>query len=385
MTSGQSLSVFCTDDTSTPKYCAIALRDNPLNQLTVSVYAAAAGWAAIGTGSKMQGSTMFVAWPNGNKTVTSLRKASGESQPQPTESNAVSFTSIHNPLPERLAAWNPPIIFSFNCSANNTAIISTVSSSQFIYAWTDSPPFDQTDSLSSFPQHSNYGGLVLDVSKLGSETVISPGAIHVDLVLLHAALMFVAWGILPWFAIFIARYLKSYLGHAWYLSHKWIMVGVGVLTIAGLVAIELHVVEGTQRFISSTHGIIGTVISFILFPVQGLLGFICNKLWDPKRTKVPWWDLVHRGLGFAIMVLVLAQVQLGLTRYGVSTGLVVAWWLWVALLIIASVWLGEFWLNSVSKNSQSSQLELESIDNLPSSQNESQQQLNPPRGFLHSD
>ncbi|ORY40149.1 hypothetical protein BCR33DRAFT_719547, partial [Rhizoclosmatium globosum] len=217
----------------------------------------------------------------------------------------------------------PNIVFSFTVPLSDTRFISTKASSQFIYALSDTPPTTPEDPASSFSKHSLM--------------------IRVDLVFLHGILMFFAWGVIPPGAIFMARYLKESMNY-WYHWHKYLF---------------LFGSEGASRFFTSNHGIIGTVVVFIGYPLQMLLGFISNALYDEKRKSVPWYDQLHHWTGRIIMVLVLVQMQLGLDLYGASTGVIAAFWCWVVLILCCVFgFIGEYWLR-VRLFSQNQAIELE--------------------------
>ncbi|KAJ1565139.1 hypothetical protein HK405_013066, partial [Cladochytrium tenue] len=109
-------------------------------------------------------------------------------------------------------------------------------------------------------------------------------------VLVHGSLMFVAWGVCPPAAIFIARYLKPQLRHNWYRLHMGLATG-GTLLLTGLGLL----------FVELTLG-----------PGDVVLGVLANWLFSPSRTGVPWWDQLHWWLGRGVVLLALAQIHLGL-------------------------------------------------------------------------
>ncbi|KAJ3280806.1 hypothetical protein HDU79_011332 [Rhizoclosmatium sp. JEL0117] len=377
LSSSQALSTFCHDSQLT--FCVAALRDDDSGRLAVTVFSSANGWAALGTGAAMAGSRMAVGWSSkstmsttSNESLVSLRRATGESLPLFDEGSDPLFVVSETHLPLSLVVMTnqvlsqPNIVFSFTVPLSDTRFISTKASSQFIYALSDTPPTTPEDPASSFSKHSLYGGLVLDVSTLGSTVTLSPSKIRVDLVFLHGILMFFAWGVIPPGAIFMARYLKESMNY-WYHWHKYLFLfGVGALSIGGLVAVEMHKSEGASRFFTSNHGIIGTVVVFIGYPLQMLLGFISNALYDEERKSVPWYDQLHHWTGRIIMVLVLVQMQLGLDLYGASTGVIAAFWCWVVLILCCVFgFIGEYWLR-VRLFSQNQAIELEERGQAPS-------------------
>ncbi|KAJ3239619.1 hypothetical protein HDU81_005600 [Chytriomyces hyalinus] len=191
------------------------------------------------------------------------------------------FPSQYSPI-AAVKHPNTTIAFAFKVPLNGS-FISTAASSTFIYAIGSSPPASPSDPASPIQQHgSNYGGFSLDISRFGVSKTATTGQYTIDLVLLHAVCMIAAWAILPPLAIFIARYLKDKTVHNWLLGHTWILLfGTGGFMIVGLVCIELHVsTPGSQRlrFVSSTHGICGTVLAFGVFPLQCILGAVSRRL-----------------------------------------------------------------------------------------------------------
>jgi hypothetical protein len=177
----------------------------------------------------------------------------------------------------------------------------------------------------------------MDLSKYGTSSTAtsSSGISSKNLQLIHAVAMFAAWGVFPYVAIYIARYLKDAWGHRWFQAHMGIMFyGVGILTIIGLVSIEIQVADGSQRFISSTHGILGTVVALVGFPLQVILGFVSDKLWSPDRVAIPVWDKVHWWLGRALVLLSAVTFYFGLSLYGADT------WVYIAVYVIIALELG---------------------------------------------
>ncbi|KAJ3266410.1 hypothetical protein HDU77_001021 [Chytriomyces hyalinus] len=324
-------------------------RDSVKQTTSFTLYSSYTGWFAIGTGTQMAGSTMFVAWQNSqNKMVVSQRTASGHTEPRPATPSQ-SFTLESAPPAALSIPSGAKMVVTFVVPSSSN-VISTAGASNFIYGVSNQKPTDPDSATSSISEHTSEGSFVLDVSKLGAVSSGAAAASNKDgLRLGHGITMFLAWGVLPFGLIFIARYMKSKMGHAWYLTHMGgFIVGVGGLTIVGLILIELQVADGVDRFLTSTHGKIGVAMCFALMPVQWVLGFVSNALFRLDRPAVPWWDQMHWWTGRALVILGIAQIHLGLEEYDSSTGVFVAYWIWIGVVLLGLFgFFGEFKLGGV--------------------------------------
>ncbi|KAJ3280807.1 hypothetical protein HDU79_011333 [Rhizoclosmatium sp. JEL0117] len=332
-TAGSNVTTYCYDQQSS--FCVATVKDS--TTVTFTVYSVAKGWVGIGTGSFMDGSTMFVAWKNGANIVISQRSGRGQAQPS-YNSNPV-FTKVATPSSVTVPS-SANLAFSFQIPISS-GLVSVTGPSNFIFGTSDQSVSTPSDPSSNFPQHGLYSKFSLDLSKggVGSTT----GGSGVDLVLLHGIFMFIAWGVIPPVAIFIARYFKNVLGHRWYLSHTGLLIyGTGGLIVAGLVVIEINVAPGVTRFVgSSTHGIMGTVVALALYPLQCLLGYASNYFFDPNRRKVAIIDQIHWWVGRAVVVLAIVTMQLGLMQYGVDAPWIAGYWLFVILVPAGLMFYGE--------------------------------------------
>ncbi|KAJ3403603.1 hypothetical protein HDV05_007706 [Chytridiales sp. JEL 0842] len=305
---------FCA---SSDLFCVNAEANKETGLVTFSISSSSRGWVGMGVGSStMVGATIFVAWlGSSDQLVLSQRSAPGTVQP----------TVVSSPIFKLLTSaktTSARIQFTFTIPLSSPQISSTGATS-FIWAASNAPPTDLNSNTSSFGEHDVRGAFSMDLSRFGSgasTSTTTSGYSASDIQKLrtaHGVCMFLAWGIFPYAGIYIARYLKDAWGHAWFKAHMSIfMFGVGGLTLAGLVCIEVGVPSGAQRFVSTTHGILGTTLALGLWPAQVILGVVADKLWKADREGIPWWDQMHWWLGRAMVVFAGVTFYFGLAAFG---------------------------------------------------------------------
>ncbi|KAJ3031222.1 UNVERIFIED_CONTAM: hypothetical protein HDU68_005828 [Siphonaria sp. JEL0065] len=325
---------FCSDAAST--FCITASKDASGSILEFAVTSTAKGYVSFGTGSFMDGSTMVVGWRNGNATVISQR--TGHGHDQPTYNASPIFTQV-----TRTNATLNGISFAIQIPTSSN-LVSLTSATFFIFAVGDVPPASPSDSSSPIQQHSRFGSFSIDFSQATLTTGIAPIDRRLTLLLVHGACMFLAWAVVPPIAIFVARYLKKKWGHRWFLTHSALFVlGTGGLMVIALTAVEVQMAPGVTRFIgSSNHGILGTVIALILYPLQCVLGWLSDKWFDQDRLAVPWWDKLHWFVGRSVVLMAIVNIHLGIVEYGGWIPWVTAYWIWIAaVVLIGFMWFGE--------------------------------------------
>jgi len=126
--------------------------------------------------------------------------------------------------------------------------------------------------------------------------------------LAHGVLMGVIWAIAIPITSFIARYLKSQLGHAWFEIHRIVN---GIAMLIQLAAFILAVIFVQGLHFNNAHKIIGLIV-FILGTVQPVLGVIADRLFDPNRESAPIFpDKIHWVIGWLSLLLGLVNIPLG--------------------------------------------------------------------------
>jgi hypothetical protein len=217
-------------------------------------------------------------------------------------------------------------------------------SSGYIYAYSNAAPTSIDSATSSFAKHDKYGSFSADFTKAdavtadganngtdpnitggtkgadpiiigggteGSSSILSPSESFSkeNIVNLHASMMWVAWVASPLTGIFIARYLKTRLGHNWYRLHMSLMgLGTGLLGLGGGVLIFLYTPK--ESHLESNHARMGMGVLALMI-VQIVLGFVSNHMFDESRTSIPTLDKAHWWVGRILVIGALVTIQFG--------------------------------------------------------------------------
>jgi hypothetical protein len=70
-------------------------------------------------------------------------------------------------------------------------------------------------------------------------------------------------------------------------------------------------------------------------------------LWDPERSAVPWWDVLHWYFGRSLVLLAVINIFLGINEYSEYTGkqvvgITVAYWIWIVIMFSMMI-IGHFY------------------------------------------
>ncbi|KAJ3389132.1 hypothetical protein HDU84_009136 [Entophlyctis sp. JEL0112] len=304
--------LYCSD--SANSYCFQASVSGDEASVTITLQTITDGWAAVGVGCKtMTCDRIYVAWKGSNgSSIVSQRTAA--SQVSPSISSASDFSLLAS-TPKNMTVYSTSsLLVSFTIPSTG---ISMTGTTNFIYAYFSSAPSTPDDPSSAITQHGNgYGSFGVNFATKTTVTLSSSTNLYQ---LTHGIIMIVAWVLIPFASIFIARFLKNRLGHRWYLSHMGLGITTLVLTAAGLAVIESGLSTPlSERFVSSPHAVLGTTLAFVLLPFQVALGFVANTLFVEMRTRIPWWDQAHWWLGRLAVAVGCAASFLGIGLYGGS-------------------------------------------------------------------
>ncbi|KAJ3078940.1 hypothetical protein HDU99_000304 [Rhizoclosmatium hyalinum] len=151
----------------------------------------------------------------------------------------------------------------------------------------------------------------------------------------HGSLMFLAWGVFAPSGIVCARYYKftEHGAKRWFPLHMFFFVSCFVCTVASFVIV--YKATGEDHFDYSQNGlhvVLGLAVVVLVFK-QLASGFIINKLFNPSRTAVPWWDQLHHWIGRLGFVGALVNIPLGLSLYGTVAPIWILYQLWLMLIV----------------------------------------------------
>ncbi|KAF7935339.1 uncharacterized protein EAE97_008246 [Botrytis byssoidea] len=128
-------------------------------------------WVALGIGSQMSGSTIFVMYADGTGNVTlSPRKGTGQVEPKYDSSISVELLSGSGIVDGNMVAN----VLCTSCSSKLSSTTST--SSNWIAAWNSGSALDTTDTSTSIKQHSgsNHKSFTFDLSQAQLESDTNP-------------------------------------------------------------------------------------------------------------------------------------------------------------------------------------------------------------------
>jgi hypothetical protein len=288
-----------------------------INQQTCfTVHSSFEGYAALGIGTTgMAGSDMYIGYANTTNgvTVANMRSA-GTTTPRPIG----QVTSI--PLLEPRPSF-AKLSFSFCKSNANTK--------SYIYAMESSKPTGSINTANAgIVFHTGpYGSFTVDLaqdtgtvtpttSSTGGSILKPTGGFTLERVYqIHGILMFLAWCVSPFIGIFIARHLKSALGHNWFRLHVFFMgFGSGLLTILGFILIFLYKTPphfDAKETIKKSHVLMGLIITIVTI-IQIILGIVSDKMFDEKRSEIPIWDKLHWWVGRLVFLGGIVNCYLGI-------------------------------------------------------------------------
>ncbi|EED18567.1 conserved hypothetical protein [Talaromyces stipitatus ATCC 10500] len=325
---------------------------------------AAYSWVAVGTGSKMKDSLMFIAYLNstGNGVTLSPRISTDETEPSYSSSinvETLSGTGVFNGTISVNARCT-------NCTKWNKGSLNLKSTSQsFIYGLgpsSGSLKKLQSDSLSAgIERHSVYGNFVMNMTKatggtdgttllsttFSSVTTSSGASADGDQthdsnwpVIIHAVALSVAFIILmPGGAILLRIIPASVRWHWVNQSVATILAGIG-----GVIGLWLSTMYNRSSSYNSAHQVLG-IICVVAVLVQWFLGFWHH--WQYKKHQTPTkYGAVHLHMGRIILVLAIVVGAIGLSWSSVKTGVIIAYVVIAGVIVVVvlalSMWKRHF-------------------------------------------
>jgi len=277
-------------------------------------------WAgiSIGQGSDgMSGGDMIIATVENNKVV--VKDYMAKCKCEPTLDTKMGGT---NDIKYRGSLSNGKLEFEFmrplKTSDKNDVEITQGSLSMAWAVGRDVP----------FAEHTGAGQFMLDL-------YTGKGSKGGPIILVHAVLMPVAYGVLMVLGIMIALYAKK--------NPKWFKFHIGLqvtATVFALVGAAIGFVSTGSHF-TEVHHYLG-ILTLVPTIAQPFLGWLADKLWNPKRDKVPVFpDKLHWWLGYATIALSAAAIITGIIIISGSYVYVAIYgtWMGIVTLVCAIGWL----------------------------------------------
>ena len=137
-------------------------------------------------------------------------------------------------------------------------------------------------------------------------------------ILIHGALMMIGWGFLLPSGVIIARLAKHRPASLWFRAHTIVQsIGLAVVIIGWIIALQNFSAFKTKggASLSYPHAVCGmiTMVLGILQPINALMRPHPPKDGDVKSIIRYTWELVHKGLGYCVLILAVATIVMGTT------------------------------------------------------------------------
>lgn len=149
---------FCSPD---KLFCVTTTRN-----LCITVKSQATGWNAVGLGTSMKDSEIYVAWVNLTTQIITLAKMKGIGHVQPTLAPIQDVTLMP---PEQDSSFKTTFTF---CPQQMTTTKSG-KETKFIYAYSHRAPSTPNSFSTKFAFHENFNTFTLDLTKADTNTSVS--------------------------------------------------------------------------------------------------------------------------------------------------------------------------------------------------------------------
>ncbi|KAI0239464.1 hypothetical protein L0F63_003503 [Massospora cicadina] len=265
-------------------------------------------YMAVGIGTTMANSDMYLGWFKKQQAYVSWRRSKGHSlQPE------------LNPAPNLIASDFKNMTITFQIPQSSVKL-STTDANDMIWAFSN----DESQADGKLGRHTDRGSL-----RYSFQGPVAQGPSPA--ILWHGALMLIAWLILPALAIFTARFLKNRLGPRWLTLHQSAFFSAALLAVISIILVAVK----NGNVLDNPHAALGLLV-MILFGIQIAIGVVIDKLWSPGRRSVPWQDKVHWWVGRSLFLLAIANIFYGIIILGNPS------YFWVPTLFILFAILATF-------------------------------------------
>ncbi|KAJ3203348.1 hypothetical protein HK099_001542 [Clydaea vesicula] len=274
-------------------------------QFTLQSFKPITGYFAVGFGNSMKSAEVYV--------IAGRRSATGRREPQFIEEAQADFSLV--PSLTKVGSEQTIITFERDMTVQSIPDVSATFKedeklTSMIWA-VGNLGFSSDDPSNSIPIHQrdNKGQVSVNLfDKVNSPYIegSSPRSGNLEgqgegssssstLIIMHGVFMFLAWCVFAPTGIFVARFFKDILGENWFKLHIGLMLGGG--SLLSVVALIIAVVAtggidvSDMEALGTSHVVLGLIV-IIVSIAQVVSGFVIDKLFDPARNKIPWWDKV---------------------------------------------------------------------------------------------
>ncbi|KAF9879927.1 integral membrane protein [Colletotrichum karsti] len=311
-------------------------------------------WVALGTGSSMSNSNMFIMYTDGAGNVTiSPRTARGHNMPTVSQNGAnlsllggsgiVDGKMVANVLCTNCASW----------SGGSMSLNSATTS--WIAAWKSGSAINSASNSQSIQQHDDHTNFNLDLTKAtvstdsnpftgaatggngsgggstsgGSGVVFNGGGGKSAILLAHGVIMSIVFIALYPLGAILMPLVGKWMAHALWQSVAFALMWVGFGT-------GYAYARDNGYLFAQTHTLLGTVVVALL-AIQPFLGYAHHAYYKKFQTRGAI-SHVHIWYGRALMILGIINGGLGLQLASTPTRYVIAYS--VVAAVLGVMWLG---------------------------------------------
>jgi hypothetical protein len=146
----------------------------------------------------------------------------------------------------------------------------------------------------------------------------------------HGIVMFLAWALLAPLGVGASRYMRSVMptsgpGAFWFRLHRYAQTSAWVLSAVGF-GVAIAMVPSGRHF-TDPHHILGLIVFLLGFlqPINAYFRPHPAKPGEPTPLPRRAWELLHKGSGYAAVLLACAAIFTGLSAAGAVDGLTAAY------------------------------------------------------------
>ncbi|KAG8428288.1 hypothetical protein J3459_004062 [Metarhizium acridum] len=284
-------------------------------------------WFALGTGSAMKGSSMFVVYHNGSGVTLSTRQGKGHVMPEYQARSDVELLPGSGIVNGNLVA---------NVLCKDCSDIDTSSSSSWLYAWNMGPAIDSSSLSEPIPYHDAFSSFSVNLQQatIASDSnpfltpatngATKPDASGVETDEGNGMAMLYAHGIVMAVAFLIGypvgSALMPLLGR-WLIHASWQLLAFVGMWVGFALGYVISSRAGT--LFQDAHMQLGIAVS-ILMTIQPILGWLHHKYFLKHGNRGPV-SHVHIWYGRIIMILGIVNGGIGLQFAGASSRFVVTY------------------------------------------------------------